>query len=77
MNDQERDELFIRVSERTLNIWHVVERLEQHESTQNGCILDNTKCSSGNRLWLKLFTGIGSGFILLLIGALITMVITD
>ena len=55
MNAKDRDELS-RISERTLNIWRVVEKLEQHQETQNGLILETIKITASNTTWRRVHT---------------------
>ena len=49
----ERDELLIRLDERTRNIWKLVEKLETHQAEANGFIKDNLIRSSSNRTWIN------------------------
>ena len=51
MKTAERDEILVRVSERTLNIWHVVEKLERHQEEQNGYIRENIIATTKNSSW--------------------------
>lgn len=58
----QRDELLIRLDERTRNIWHVLEKLEWHQEEQNGFIKEALVASAKNTMWRKItitiFTGI-------------------
>ena len=68
MNDAERDALLIRLDERSCNTWQVMEKLEKHNAEQNGFILESLIRSSGNRVWLKIITGVGGSAILFFAG---------
>ena len=68
MKQPERDEILIRVSERTLNIWRVVEKLERQKEQQNGFILENMKRGSRNSAYIKSIIGVGSTVIATFIG---------
>ena len=48
MNTQDRKDL-ARIGERTLNIWRVVEKLEKHQETQNGLILETVRTTASNK----------------------------
>lgn len=58
MKPPERDDLLIRLDERSRNIWIVVEKLEKHQVEQNGLIRDsfdqiasNSKQTAKNTTW--------------------------
>ncbi len=70
MKPAERDELLARLDERTANIWNAVEKLEKHQETQNGHILETFTRSSKNSLWIKIVSGVGGAAILAVIGIL-------
>ena len=53
MKLEERDKLLIRLEERTVNIWHVLEKLERHQDEQNGFIKDALLTSAQNTAWRK------------------------
>ena len=40
MKAQDRDILLIRLDEKSKNIYHLVEKIEQHQVTQNGTVAD-------------------------------------
>ncbi|KKL48932.1 hypothetical protein LCGC14_2320590 [marine sediment metagenome] len=40
MKPAERDQLLARLDERSLNTWHTVEKIEQHQVIQNGTVAD-------------------------------------
>jgi len=74
MRPQERDDLLIRIDERTNNIWNVTEKQEKHLKNLNGKVAEaiikaaeNTKDIEGNRrsinlVWKVLIaTGVISG----------------
>ena len=70
MNTKDREEL-AKMSERTLNIWKVVEKLEKHQETQNGIILELVKSVARFTVWRKVIVSTG-GMIILAIGSLWT-----
>jgi len=55
MKASERDNLLIRLDERSRNTWHTVERLEKHQSEQNGFIQDTINRTTANTTWIKAF----------------------
>ena len=60
MKPQERDELLIRIEERTCNIWRSVEKLEKHNAEQNGFISNLLKDVASNKTaikWIKFIIG--------------------
>ena len=65
MKEEERDNLLIRLEERTANIWRYVEEIKTHQETQNNHILTSLTCSRSNRLWIKVISGIGGASIIL------------
>ena len=40
MKPADRDQLLARLDERSLNTWYTVEKIEQHQVTQNGTVAD-------------------------------------
>ena len=71
MNPSREEEIHVllgRVSERTLNIWRVVEKIEKHQETQNDHIQTALVNSRVNRILI----GIGGSVLVLIIAALIT-----
>jgi len=54
----ERDDLLIRLDERTNNIWRIVEALETHNREQNGYIKQAIETCNKNTVWRKAMTGI-------------------
>ena len=74
MKPEERDKLLSRLDERTANIWKSIEKLEKHQETQNGHILETFTRSSRNSLWIKIVSGVGGAAILAFIGVLTAMV---
>ena len=72
MNNQDREWL-ARIDERTLNIWRVVEKMEQHQEAQNGYIQTNFVLTSRNTLWRKVICGVGGGSLLIIIGWLLSL----
>lgn len=66
MKQPERDNLLIdmrveqgKQGEGIRNIWRVVEKLEEHQETQNGFILENMKATAKNTMWRRTIMGIG------------------
>lgn len=68
MKVSERDDLLIRLDERSRNIWVVVEKLEKHQNEANGFIQDNNDRSLKNTTWIVAFRwilgGIGTALII-------------
>jgi hypothetical protein len=64
---QEDRELLARIDERTRNIWRAVEKIEKHQSVQNGYIQQLFKCTNSNTVWRKVIVGVGSSVLLLII----------
>ncbi len=65
MTDDERDELLYRIAERTQNIYHLTEKLEQHNALQNDHIFSQGKQVESNRTsikWIKIIL-IGAGLV--------------
>jgi len=65
MNAKEKDELLIRLDERTANTWRVVESLEKHNAEQNGILRETMVACSKNTAWRKSIVVFGG----LIIGA--------
>ena len=66
MKAKERDELLIRLDERSCNTYHLVEKLERHNIEQNGYIREQDKQVASNktsigRLWWLLGIVVISG----------------
>jgi len=53
MDEHEFHDMIIRIEERTRNIWRVVEKLEKHQSEQNGYIRIALTRSKVNRVLLS------------------------
>ena len=49
MNVKERDELLIRLNERSLNTWRAIDEVKGHLEVQNGLILENVRTTSSNK----------------------------
>ncbi len=58
MEDPERDNLLIRVDERTNNIWRVLESLEEHQRAQNDGIKEALLASAKNAGKIKIILAI-------------------
>ena len=62
-----RDELLIRLDERSRNTYHLVEKLERHNAEQNGYIMEQGKQTASNKTsinrlwWLLGIAVIGGG----------------
>lgn len=68
MKQSERDELLIRVSERTNNIWKTIEKMEVHFVALNNSVADNKLGWKINRRWLGIITTGLTAMILKLVG---------
>ena len=68
MKASERDELLIRLDERSRNTYRVVEKLEKHQAEQNGFIQDTINQTTKNTTWRKAHTwvigGIGTALVM-------------
>jgi len=64
MEPVERDELLVRIDERTSNIWRAVEKLEKHNAEQNGFILQCLNKTNSNKVWIRVISGIGGSVII-------------
>ena len=67
MKAKERDDLLIRLDERSCNTYHLVEKLERHNAEQNGYIREQGKQTASNKTsinrlwWLVGIAVIGGG----------------
>ena len=72
MKVTERDEILIRLDERSVNTWRLVEKMEKHQIEQNNHIAKNFIATSRNTIYRRIiYPIIGFGltaFILHLIG---------
>ena len=59
MNVKDRDELMIRLDERSRNTWKSIEKIELHMSEQNGYIRDNFRSTQRNTVWRKVIVSVG------------------
>ena len=88
MTSKERDELrkltaycegmldkFGRLDERSLNMWHVLERLEKHQAEQNGYIRENFAATNKNTAWRKIHSWVMGVIFFSLVGLLINSLI--
>jgi len=71
MKPSERDDLLIRLDERSRNTYRLVEALEQHNREQNGTILALIGCCKTNTVWRKIIIGIGTPGLIALISYLV------
>ena len=62
MNASQRDELLIRLDEKTANTWRILCELEKHQKEQNGYLSNLAICVTRNTTRLKTITTI-SGII--------------
>ena len=60
MKVAQRDELLARLEERSLNIWKILERLEDHQIKQNGLLEHCAKTMVRNSTWITAFKWIVS-----------------
>jgi len=61
MNATQRDELLIRLDERTCNIYTLTEKQEKHLSLLNDSVAKNTMHTAVNKnsiFWLRIISGI-------------------
>ena len=61
MNAAQRDELLIRLDERTCNIYTLTEKQERHLSLLNDSVAKNTKHTAVNKnsiFWLRIISGV-------------------
>ena len=75
MNVTERDQLLIRLDERSHNTWRSVEKIEKHQSEQNGFIQDNILSTQRNTTWRKVITPIVGGVFLVITGILMKILL--
>lgn len=66
MKPAERDNLLIRLDERTCNIWREVEALAKHNAEQNGFIVTCLTRSSVNSRVIKIISSIGGSALVIL-----------
>ena len=72
MNDNDREWL-AKIDERTVNIWRTVEKIEKHQSEQNGYIKETFASTNKNTVWRKVITGVGGTGFILVIGWLLNL----
>jgi len=68
----QRDEVLIRLDEKSNNIWRSIEKIESHQEAVNGHIADLIECTSKNTGWRKVSTSLWVGLILAFIAFLCT-----
>ena len=72
MKVTERDELLVRLDEKSNNTWQTVEKIEKHIAEQNGYIRENFVATTRNTVYRRIILGVGgtaiTAFILHLIG---------
>lgn len=56
MKPKDRDELLIRLDEKSNNIWKTIEKIEAHLVRLNNSVTDNTVGRKINRRWLAAIT---------------------
>jgi len=72
MKPTERDDLLIRLDERTRNTWQLTEKIELHQKEQNSHVADHCKILERHSLTIRIYGAIGGSFILLVAGCLVT-----
>ena len=75
MTKTEEHELLIRLDERTCNTYTLVEKIEKHQSEQNGFIQDNILSTQRNTTWRKVITPIGGGIFIIIFGILMKILL--
>ena len=73
MKASERDDLLIKLSERSFNTWRLIEKLERHAAEQNGYIRENFMATSKNTIWRRVICGVGGASLLGLASWMITL----
>ncbi len=73
MKTSERDDLLIRLSERSFNTWRLIEKMERHAAEQNGYIRENFTATSRNTIWRRVIVGVGGTSLLGLAGWVIRL----
>ena len=70
MNEQERDELLIRLDERTCNIYKLTEQQEEHLKKLNNSVAENTKGVISNKSTIAMLKWIITGAFTIIGGAI-------
>lgn len=73
MKPTERDDLLIRLDERTSNIWRVTEEQGQHLKEINGALASQFKTVTRNSVKIGLMWKVGGGALVIIIGVLVTL----
>ena len=73
MDKGERDNLLIRLEERSHNTWRLIEKMERHAAEQNGYIRENFTATSKNTIWRRVIVGVGGASLLSLGGWVIRL----
>ena len=68
LKPDQRDNLLLRLDERSVNTYHLMEKLERHQEEQNGYIRENMKLSNRNAVYIKVIWIIGGTSIITFIG---------
>lgn len=80
MKPIERDELLIRLDERSLNMWHILEEEDESIHKQIDKILDGQKTQNGailkNTIWRKAIVFIGTPVVIGIVGWLLKLTLT-
>ena len=71
---KDRNDLLVRLDEKTANIWRLVEKIEAHQVSQNGLIEKATALSRRNGIWINVLRYGGGGLLLLIITGLTLIV---
>lgn len=56
LSEDERDNLLIRLDERSRNTWQLVEKLEQHQAAQNGKLEEAVRSIYRNTIGRRVLT---------------------
>ena len=68
LKPDERDNLLLRLDERSVNTYHLLEKLERHQEEQNDHIFENMKRSGRNAVYIKVICGVGGTSIITFLG---------
>ena len=63
MKPAERDELLGRLDERSINTYHLVEKLERHQRESNGIVISQGERIAKNETKIRLIWKIGLGIL--------------
>jgi hypothetical protein len=66
--ERKKEDLLIRIDERTHNIWRSVEEIKAHQIEQNGLIRKTCQNVDRNTIWRKVIIGVGTTIFIIIIG---------